>query len=92
MPAFFRVVIAINVGIAIVTAIGTTWFAFAADGLDDPVESCEITLIPIARPGVQRRTAEGPSASPVPPQWRSVDLSPRPWVIGPDGAVRLIAE
>lgn len=92
MPAFFRVVTAINVGIAIVTAIGTTWLAFAADGYDDSVESCEISLVPIARPGKHSRLAAATSVDPVSPQWGSVDLSQKPWVIGADGVVRLTTD
>ena len=93
MPAILKVVVASN--IAFVILIFCVYLISASVVEKTPswtTESHELRLIPIARKVVVAEPLPSRNVSAVPGDeaFRTVDLSPRPWVIEADGSVRMI--
>jgi len=91
MPAALKVVVAVN----IVCAIAIILLALSAgggfvSGVFPPDEGHEIKLVPIqleamAGPGAPIRIAQ---RAEIPPEYRTPDPAPSPWVAMPDGTMR----
>ena len=93
MPAIFKVVIAVNV----VSVLAIVFVAVLAGGgfvsaVFPPDEGHELRLVPINRDAAIATRAESRSLqrAEVPFEYRRVEPAPSPWVILPDGSVRMV--
>lgn len=92
MPAALKVVIAANV----VSFVALALLALASgdgftSGVFPPGEGHELRLIPIERVAPVSRAAQTPvQRVEIPPEYRTPDPIPSPWVAIPDGSVRFV--
>jgi hypothetical protein len=93
MPAIFKVVIAVNVG----SVLAIAFAAVLAGGgfvsaVFPPDEGHELRLVPINRDAAVTTSAVSQplQRAEVPFEYRRVEPAPSPWVILPDGSVRMV--
>jgi len=92
MPAALKVVIAVNVvsfvALALVALVSGDGFV---SGFFAPGESHELRLVPIERVAqISRAAPTAVQRVEIPPEYRTPDPIPSPWVTMPDGSIRLV--
>lgn len=90
MPAELKLIIVFNVILTVILAVAMLGFGGGiVPGVFPADKSVEIRLVPVEPPVADGAAGSARTARlEIPPEYRSVDLTPSPWKILPDGSIR----
>lgn len=90
VPTELKIIIALNVIATVVLAVFTLGVGGGlVASVFPPNHSIELKMVMIAPTGAENKAAATPGVRPeIPPEYRTLDLSPSPWRFMPDGSVR----
>lgn len=92
MPTALKVVVAVNViSVVAILLAGVAIGGGFVSGVFPPDEGHEIKLIPIGpdAPAMLRPASSVAQRAEIPPEYRTPDPAPSPWIALPDGSVRM---